>query len=363
MTSTDALPTPPRPDHDDTTAVVLGDPEPALPFVLAAAPLPAAVAQWLSGLKSEHTRAAYRRDLTTFHTWLDTARGHTDLAAVEVGDIEAYARHLREERGEKRKTVARRLSTLSALYRRLMVTGHATANPADPALVSRGETRVADTPTRWVQGTDLQPVLAAADERDETGALTNPRTAVLIRLLTLYGLRVSETTWLTFGDLVDGAHGTQLRVRGKGDVVDHVDLDQDTCDALAAWLIERTVLLRQAGLEPEDPALPLIVSPQGKGITRQAAADVVTRLTQRVLGRRLTPHSLRKSTAVAFHQAGYSDRDLKRWGRWRTLNTVSTYVDVADDDGHPGLVAAQVIASARPQARRAPAGRLRRENS
>ncbi|MGW5880287.1 tyrosine-type recombinase/integrase, partial [Nocardiopsis terrae] len=107
----------------------------------------------------------------------------------------------------------------------------------------------------------------------------------------------------------------------------------------------------------------LIVSAAGKRISRQAVADVVARFTERALGRRLTPHSLRKSTAVDFHQAGYSDRDLKRWGRWRTLNTVSTYVDVADDDGHPGLVAAQMIATARPQIRRAPAGRLRKETS
>ncbi|MGW5877376.1 site-specific integrase [Nocardiopsis terrae] len=97
------------------------------------------------GLRSEHTREAYRRDLQTFHAWLGAVRGHTDLA-VEVGDIEVYARHLREDRGEKRKTVARRLSTLSALYKRLMVTGHSERNPADPALVSRGDTRTADTP-------------------------------------------------------------------------------------------------------------------------------------------------------------------------------------------------------------------------
>lgn len=351
MTTPDALP-----DHD---ASVVVPSEADLPFVLGAAPLPAAVAGWLGGLRSEHTRSAYRRDLTVFHGWLSVAAGHTDLAAVEVGDIEAYARHLREDQGEKRKTVARRLSTLSALYRRLMVTGHATFNPADPALVSRGDTRTADTPTAWVQGTDLQPVLAAADERDKEGKLVNPRTTVLIRLLTLYGLRVSETTWLRLDDLLDGAHGTVLRVRGKGDTVDHVDLDQDTCDALAEWLIERVVVLRQAGLEPEDGTLPLIVSAAGRSITRQAVADVVARLTQRALGRRLTPHSLRKSTAVAFHQAGHSDRDLKRWGRWRTLSTVSTYVDVADDDGHPGLMAAQVIAAARPTTRRAPSGQLR----
>ncbi|MFC9941353.1 tyrosine-type recombinase/integrase [Nocardiopsis alba] len=328
-------------------------------FVLGAAPLPAAVAQWLFGLKSEHTRAAYRRDLETFHRWLSATVGHTDLAVVEVGDVEAFARHLREDQGEKRKTVARRLSTLSALYRRLMVTGHAAHNPADPALVPRGETRTADTPTAWVQGTDLQPVLAAADERDEEGRLINPRTAVLIRLLTLYGLRVSEITWLTVGDLVEGAHGTQLRVRGKGDVVDHVDLDQDTCDALSTWLSERALLLERAGLDPTAPEQPLIVSTNAAAVTRQALADVVARLTHRALGRRLSPHSLRKSTAVALHQAGYSDRDLKRWGRWRTLNTVSTYVDVADDDGHPGLLAAQVIAAARPITRRAPSGRLR----
>ncbi|GAB3490129.1 tyrosine-type recombinase/integrase [Nocardiopsis coralliicola] len=266
------------------------------------------------------------------------------------------------EKGEAAKTVARRLSKLSVLYRRLMVTGHATTNPADPALIPRGQTRTAETPTRWVQGSDLQPVLAAADERGPDGALAAPRTCVLIRLLTLYGLRISETVWLRRGDLTEGAHGAELRVRGKGATVDVVDLDQDTVDAIEEWLDVRAALLRDAGLDPTDPALPLLISPAGTAVSRQALTDVVTRLTARALGRRLTPHSLRKSTAVALHQGGHSDRDLRRWGRWRTLNTVSTYVDVADDDGHPGLLAAAVIATARPQGRRAPAGRLRRRD-
>ncbi|WP_157982468.1 hypothetical protein [Nocardiopsis sp. FIRDI 009] len=51
---------------------------------------------------------------------------------------------------------------------------------------------------------------------------------MLIRPLTLYGLRASTTPWPAIGDLVDAAHDTQPRVRGKSD---HVDLDQDTSDA------------------------------------------------------------------------------------------------------------------------------------
>lgn len=146
---------------------------------------------------------------------------------------------------------------------------HPTPQHGEPGgLVQRGDTGTADTPTAWVQGSDLQPVLAAADAHDKDGRLAHPRTAVLIRLLILYGLRVSEATWLTLGDLVEGAHGTELRVRGKVDVVDHVDLDQDICDALAAWLKERTALLEVAGLNPAVPALPLILSRRGRGISR-----------------------------------------------------------------------------------------------
>lgn len=329
-------------------------------FALGGAELPLAVAKWLAGLKSEHTRAAYAADLAIFHAWMRSELGHADLAQVGIADVEAYARHLREERGEKRKTVARRLSTLSAMFARMMATGHAAANPADPKLVTRGNTRTADTPTRWLQGTELQPILDAAEARTPDGALADARICALVHLMTLYGLRVSETTWLKLGDLYDGAHGAMLRVRGKGDTVTHVDIGQATVDVLEEWIDRRARILAAAGADPADPALPLFTTRHGKALSRQAAADAIARFTERALGRRLTPHSLRKSTAIAFHQAGYSHRDLRKWGRWTTLSTVGTYVDVAEDDGHPGLVAADVIASARPQARRAPAGRLRR---
>lgn len=340
----------PAPDTDTDTALA--------GFCLHGGHLPTAAAKWLAGLRSEHTRAAYRRDLGVFHTWMRDHLGHTDLSEVEVGDLEAFVAHQRHH-GRSRTTIARRLSTLSALYRRLMVTGHVATNPAHPDLIPRGDA-TPDTPTRWVDGIDLQPLLALADRRGPDQTLTNPRTALILRLLTLSGLRASEVGWLRLDDVREGPHGCLLRVRGKGGQVDHVDLDQPTCDALDEWLDRRTQILHRAGIDPTDPDHPLVVTQTGTAVSRQVVADVVGRATHRALGRRLSPHSLRRSMAVALHRAGHSDRDLQRWGRWRALSTVGVYTRVADDDGHPGLVAGQVIASARPHTRRAPAGRLRR---
>ena len=168
-------------------------------FCLHGGHLPAAAAKWLAGLRSEHTRAAYRRDLGVFHTWMRDHLGHTDLSEVEVGDIEAFVAHQRHH-GRSRTTIARRLSTLSALYRRLMVTGHVATNPAHPDLIPRGDA-TPDTPTRWVDGIDLQPLLALADRRGPDQTLTNPRTAIILRLLTLSGLRASEVGWLRLDDV------------------------------------------------------------------------------------------------------------------------------------------------------------------
>lgn len=320
--------------------------------------LPAAVHQWLSGLRSDHTRAAYSVDLRMWHTWMTHHLGHADLSRVDVGHVEAYTRYLREDLGQARTTVARRLSTLSALYRRLMITGHVPTNPADPSLIPRGD-QTPDTPTRWVDGVDLQPLLQVADQRGADGLLTSPRRGLILRLLTLFGLRASEVGGLRLGDLSDGPYGCVLRVRGKGSQVDHIDLDQGTCDAVDEWIDSRAQILSDLGKDPDDPEGPLIVTHSGRPVSRQVVADVVARATQRALGRRLTPHSLRKSMAVAMHRAGHTDRDLQRWGRWRSLSTVGVYTQVADDDGHPGLVAEQVIASASRQARRAPSGQLR----
>lgn len=102
-----------------------------------------------------------------------------------------------------RQSVARGPSTLSALYKRLTVTGHTAPEPHRSGAREPGRHPHRRPPTVWVQGTNLLPVLAAADERDETGHLVDPRAAVLIRLPTLQrksGLLTERMRWAAVAD-------------------------------------------------------------------------------------------------------------------------------------------------------------------
>jgi integrase/recombinase XerD len=191
----------------------------------------------------------------------------------------------------------------------------------------------ARTPTPYVDGADAHRLLTYADERD-------PRAALLVRLLLVYGLRVSEAVALDVTDEITDAGGCALRVHGKGDTYDVVPLDQPTCDVLDAWLAERAA----RGADPA--AGPLLIDRYGARLTRQAAASVIDKVSRAALGAPLTPHSLRKSTAVALYRNGASHEQLRRWGRWEALSTVGHYVATADDEDHPGLLVADVFADA-----------------
>ena len=82
---------------------------------------------WLENRRlSDHTRDAYRRDVTTWLTWC-TDRNLDPLAATFL-DVNAYARGL-EARPMAAATVARKLSGLSSWYAFLVKLRVITGNP------------------------------------------------------------------------------------------------------------------------------------------------------------------------------------------------------------------------------------------
>jgi len=138
---------------------------------------------WLAALESEHTRSAYRRDLSGFASWLSERDRGTPLDAGR-GDIEQY-QAMRTADGAAHSSVARQMSALRSFF------GYA---------VSAGALLDAPLVTPPQRGIATATSESSTDELDagEVGSLVaasrslGPRTAALVGLLLFDGLRLSE---------------------------------------------------------------------------------------------------------------------------------------------------------------------------
>ena len=249
---------------------------------------------WLANRRlSEHTRAAYRRDVASWLAWC-AARELDPLRATFL-EVNAYARAL-EARPLSPATVARKLSGLSSWYAFLVKLRAADVNPvtgADRPSVSRDHSA-----TVGLSPQEVDALLAAADADDGPAAV---RHRAVVALLADLGLRVGELVGLDVTDLGwERGHRT-VRFVGKGGRPRRRALTPAAAAALDAYLGERG-------------AGPLFVTSAGARIDRHAVFRLVRRLARQagIAGwERLSPHSLRHAFATAARAEGVPLEDVQ----------------------------------------------------
>lgn len=179
----------------------------------------------------QRTRDVYRGHLKQWITYL--ADHHVDPLAVKRAHIEAWARHLTEERHLKPATVAAKLNAVCGLYKYAAIDGHIPLNPG--AHVRRPKIQFMSK-TQGLSRPQLADLLAAA-EKD------GPMTFALLCLLALSGLRISETLAANVEDL---GHERGFRTihlpNRKGGKISTLSLSVQ-----AAWAIDQIVGLRTSG--------------------------------------------------------------------------------------------------------------------
>ncbi|BCJ48083.1 tyrosine recombinase XerC [Actinoplanes ianthinogenes] len=251
---------------------------------------------WLANRRlSEHTRDAYRRDVTSWLDWC-TARGLDPLAASFL-DVNAYARGL-EARPMAAATVARKLSGLSSWYAFLVKLGACPANPvggADRPYVDRDHSA-----TVGLTPGEVDAILAAADRQDGPAAV---RHRAVLTLLADLGLRVGELVGLDLSDIGwERGHRT-VRFTGKGGRPRRRVLTP----AAAATLDD---YLRVRGAHDG----PLFTTATGARIDRHAVFRLVRRLAQHAGipgAEKLSPHSLRHAFATTARAEGVPLEDVQ----------------------------------------------------
>jgi site-specific recombinase XerD len=184
--------------------------------------LQAVVDAWLANYESGHTRAAYRADLDHFGEWARAE--NVNPFALAEDDIRRY-RAACETAGAGPSTVARRLSAIASFgaFAHKRGTGLATPRIERPTLP-------ASSTTESLGDDDATALLTAADQM-------NPRSALLVRLLMLDGLKVGEVVTADAGDLEGKPPCVTLTLHTGLPRV--IELHPDTGKLLAAYLGNR----------------------------------------------------------------------------------------------------------------------------
>ncbi|MFD6564141.1 tyrosine-type recombinase/integrase [Micromonospora profundi] len=266
---------------------------------------------WLRNRRlSEHTRDAYRRDVTAWLRWcagcdLDPLRA-TFLHINEYGRALEATLVARSGRPLTPATVARRLSALSSWYDFLVKLGAVPANPvsgADRPRVDRDHSA-----TIGLSPDEVDALIAAAEADNGPTAARN---RAAIALLADLGLRVGELVSLDLADLGSERGHRSVRFVGKGGKQRRRALTPGTGYAVDAYLAQRAAA---AGVPVTQLTGPLLVTASGARLDRHSVFRMVRRLA-RTAGipawARLSPHSLRHAFATTARSEGVPLEDVQ----------------------------------------------------
>ncbi|MCG5471226.1 tyrosine-type recombinase/integrase [Micromonospora sp. LAH09] len=283
---------------------------PSAPPALPSGPVEVTEA-WLRNRRlSEHTRDAYRRDVTGWLSWC-AGRDLDPLRATFL-HVNDYARALestvaaRSGRPLTPATVARRLSALSSWYDFLVKLGAVPANPvsgADRPRVDRDHSA-----TLGLTPEEVDALLGAAEA--DTGA-TALRNRAAIALLADLGLRVGELISLDLTDLGAERGHRSVRFVGKGGKQRRRALTPGSGYAVDAYLAQRAAA---TGVPVAQLTGPLLVTASGARLDRHSVFRMVRRLA-RAAGipawAKLSPHSLRHAFATTARSEGVPLEDVQ----------------------------------------------------
>jgi site-specific recombinase XerD len=270
---------------------------------------------------SPHTIIAYRDALRLLLVFA-AARTGTQPSRLDLDDLDAplvgaFLDHLEHERGNSARTRNARLAAIHSLYRFA-----ALRHPEHAAVIQRV---LAIPPKRfdralitYLTEPEIEALLAAPDPRAWVGR----RDHTLLLLAIQTGLRASELIGLRCGDLHLGS-GAHLSCHGKGRKDRVTPLTSGTVTVLTSWLKER------AG-QPGDPVFP---SSRGRPLSRDALEHrlaaylpIAARSCPSLVGKRVTMHVLRHTTAMRLLHAGVDTTVIALWLGHESVETTQIYL-------------------------------------
>ncbi|XVX22139.1 tyrosine recombinase XerC [Actinomycetota bacterium] len=269
--------------------------------------------------RSEHTIRAYVGDLATLTAFLEE-QGGVSLGEVTLRDLRAWLAD-QTGRGVARATISRRAAAARTFFAWATRTG---AVAKDPALRLVAPKKVKSLPGVLKQGeaTSLLDVAAvAADDGDPVSL----RDRAALELLYASGIRVGELVGLDIDDVDFDAR--VVRVMGKGAKERRVPFGQPAERAVRDWLEtgRPQVVTAQSG-----PAL--LLGRRGRRADARQIREAVHRLLAHVeTAPDIGPHGLRHSAATHLLEGGADLRLVQELLGHSSLATTQIYTHVSVD--------------------------------
>jgi len=265
---------------------------------------------------------AYDSDLKTFAEFIEGRNGV--LLTATQQDVAAFLEHLRGH-GIEQRSAARKLSCLRGFYKWLLLDRRIHHDP----------TVNIESPKAWkvLPKSLAEPEVTEMLDRARMNAehpqarATILRDRAILELLYAGGLRVSEVTALSTGDLALDLG--RVQVRGKGDKERIVPLGRAALEALEEYLqqgrphLARISSAGKASATRQD-ASRLFLSLRGMPLTRQWVWHVV-----KMANSTASPHRLRHSCATHMVEHGADLRSVQLLLGHADISTTQVYTHLA----------------------------------
>jgi integrase/recombinase XerC len=267
---------------------------------------------------SEHTVAAYRRDVSSLAVFL--ARQRRSLATATHPLLRRFLAQ-QATLGYARASIARRVAAIRTFYRWAATRGHVAADPAAllgrPKVVSRLPTVL--RPSEASELVEAPKPPAGNSPLDRAVAL---RDRAVLELLYGSGLRVGEVSGLAASG-IDLDRGRVL-VMGKGSKEREVPLSDFAVLALRGYLRKGRPEMAASGSDS------LFFNRRRKVLSTRDIRAMVEQYGRRALsGRRVTPHTLRHSFATHLLEGGADIRAVQELLGHASLATTQRYTHVS----------------------------------
>lgn len=282
---------------------------------------------------SAHTVLSYHTDILQFARFI--TGDHPDQFRPELtepADLRSWTLRLAQS-GVSLRSIRRKVSSLSALFRYLMQRGLMTHNPAREIPLARPH---ADLPT-FIRQDEMQQIIEyrldtlrrpadagaspTENSTDTVDSFSDTRNALILLMFYSTGLRLSELIGLMDAD-VDTTRG-ELKVLGKRNKERLIPFGTELSDAIGAYRLRRNA----------EGA----TSPTGRFFTRPDGSDLYPTLVQRLVKKelqgnthasRLSPHTIRHSFATDMLNNGADLRSVQKLLGHESLQTTQVYTHV-----------------------------------
>jgi site-specific recombinase XerD len=291
-----------------------------------------AVEIWLSAQASEHTKAAYRRDIGYWLDWCDESG--TPVNDARRADVDMWRLEL-EARSLSPATIGRKLSVVSSFYDYWLAEDIVARNPAKRAKRPAVSAEPVSIALTRVQAAAL---LAYVD------GMTDLRPGVIVRLLAETGMRVSELTAARAEHLgmTSGHHTlTVTRKGGKQQALPiaattRLRLDDYLDGRMDGWILHVVRSERRKGDGQMDRSY---VRQLLRRVSREAGLP-------REVCEHMHPHVLRHSAVTILAEDGVPPHEIQRLVGHGDLRTTQRYIHHREGlDGSPVYVMARLLSS------------------